>query len=127
MIGYVTIGHNGIDAATAFYDKALAPLGYARTFAKGTWAGYGPGGKREGFEIYLASPHDGRAATVGNGSMLAFKAASRADVDACHKAALAAGGADEGKPGVRGEFNPPFYGAYFRDPTGNKLCIYARG
>ncbi len=127
MIGYVTIGHNGIEAATAFYDKAFAPLGYARTFASGTWAGYGPGGKREGFEVYLAGPQDGKPATFGNGSMLALKAPSRADVDACYKAAIAAGGKDEGPPGIRGEFNPPFYGAYFRDPTGNKLCVYVRG
>lgn len=127
MIGYVTIGHNGIDPATAFYDKVLAPLGYARSFSSGAWAGYGPGGKREGFEIYLAAPHDGKAATFGNGSMLAFRAEDRAAVEACHKAALEAGGTDEGAPGIRGEFNPPFYGAYFRDPTGNKICVFVRG
>lgn len=127
MLGYVTIGHNGIDAAVAFYDQALAPIGYSRTFLKGTWAGYGPGGKDEGFVVYLAGPHDGRPATFGNGSMLAFKAKSRAEVDAFHKAAVAAGGVDEGAPGIRGDFTPPFYGAYARDPVGNKICVYIRG
>jgi catechol 2,3-dioxygenase-like lactoylglutathione lyase family enzyme len=127
MLGYVTIGHNGLDQACTFYDAALGTLGYKQTFKKGTWAGYGPGGKSDGFQVYLAGPHDGGAATFGNGSMLAFKAASRAEVDAFHRAALAAGGKDEGKPGIRGEFNPPFYGAYVRDHVGNKLCAYVRG
>lgn len=129
MIGYVTIGHNDLDKAAAFYDAAFAPLGYAQSFkdAASGWAGYGPGGKSEGLEFYLAKPHDGGPATFGNGSMLSLKAANRAAVDAFHAAALASGGKDEGAPGVRGEFDPPFYGAYVRDPSGNKLCAYFRG
>lgn len=127
MLGYVTIGHNDLEAACAFYDAVFAPLGYGRTFKDGGWAGYGPGGKAEGLEFYLCNPHDGGTATFGNGSMLALKAQSRAAVDAFHTAGLAAGGKDEGAPGVRGEFTPPFYGAYLRDPTGNKLCAYFKG
>ena len=127
MIGYVTIGHNDLDKAVAFYDAVFAPLGYGRTFKDGGWAGYGPGGKKEGLEFYLAAPENGAPATFGNGSMLALKAASRATVDAAHAAALKAGGASEGLPGVRGESDPPFYGAYFRDPAGNKLCAYFKG
>jgi catechol 2,3-dioxygenase-like lactoylglutathione lyase family enzyme len=130
MIGYVTIGHNGIDQSAAFYDAAFAPLGYVQTFKDpgSGWVGYGPKEKAEGLpDIMLAKPHDGGTATFGNGSMLAFKAGSRANVDAFHAAALAAGGKDEGAPGVRGTFEPPFYGAYVRDPAGNKLCAYFRG
>jgi catechol 2,3-dioxygenase-like lactoylglutathione lyase family enzyme len=127
MLGYITIGHNDLDTACAFYDAVFAPLGYAQSFRHGSWAGYGPGGKSEGFEVYLAKPENGQPATLGNGSMLAFKAPDRASVDAFHKAALAAGGVDEGAPGVRGESTPPFYGAYVRDPTGNKLCAYFKG
>lgn len=127
MIGYVTIGSNDISRSCAFFDAAFEPLGYTRTFVDGGWAGYGPGGKKEGLEIYLATPADGKAATVGNGSMLAFKAPSRAAVDAFHAAALAAGGSDEGAPGVRGDYSPPFYGAYVRDPEGNKFCAYFKG
>ncbi|MBK8544484.1 MAG: VOC family protein [Caulobacteraceae bacterium] len=88
---------------------------------------YGPDGKKEGFEIYLATPENGKAASLGNGSMLAFKAPSRAAVEAFHAAALASGGKDEGAPGVRGETEPPFYGAYVRDPEGNKFCAYYKG
>jgi catechol 2,3-dioxygenase-like lactoylglutathione lyase family enzyme len=127
MIGYVTIGTNDCARSVRFYDAALAPLNYSKTFEEGGWAGYGPGGRKEGFEIYLATPADGAPATYGNGSMLAFKAASRAAVDSFHAAALKAGGKDEGAPGVRGETSPPFYGAYVRDPEGNKLCAYFKG
>jgi len=75
----------------------------------------------------LATPANGEAACLGNGSMLAFKAPSRAAVEAFHAAALTAGGKDEGAPGVRGETTPPFYGAYVRDPEGNKFCAYYKG
>lgn len=127
MIGYVTIGHNDLEKSCAFYDAAFAPLGYSRTFKDGGWAGYGPGGRKEGLEFYLASPNDGGPATFGNGSMLALKAESRAAVDAFHAAALGAGGKDEGAPGVRGDYDPPWYGAYVRDPFGNKLAAYFKG
>jgi catechol 2,3-dioxygenase-like lactoylglutathione lyase family enzyme len=127
MIGYVTIGTNDVARSTAFFDATLEPLGYARTFEGGGWAGYGPGGKKEGLEIYLATPENGKEACFGNGSMLGFKAPSRAAVEAFHTAALSAGGKDEGAPGVRGETDPPFYGAYVRDPEGNKFCAYYKG
>ena len=72
--------------------------------------------------------YDGQPATVGNGTMIAIVLDERAKVDAMHAAALAAGGNDEGAPGVRGEDGPQaFYGAYFRDLDGNKLCAFRVG
>ncbi|MGE0045002.1 MAG: VOC family protein [Hyphomonadaceae bacterium] len=127
MIGYVTIGTNDPARSAAFYNAAFAPLGYAQTFEGGGWVGYGPGGEKTGLEIYLATPANGKPATLGNGSMLAFQAPNRAAVEAFHAAALASGGSDEGAPGVRGDSSPPFYGAYVRDPEGNKLCAYFKG
>lgn len=128
MIGYVTIGSNDIARSCAFFDAALEPLGYKRSFESGGWAGYGPDGKQhEGLQIYLATPFNAQPATLGNGSMLGFKAPSRAAVEAFYAAALANGGSDEGGPGVRGESDPPFYGAYVRDPEGNKFCAYFKG
>jgi catechol 2,3-dioxygenase-like lactoylglutathione lyase family enzyme len=128
MIGYVTIGSNDIARSCAFFDAAFEPLGYKRTFEGGGWAGDGPGGDKEnGLQIYLATPANGESACLGNGSMLAFKASSREAVEAFHAAGLAAGGKDEGAPGVRGENDPPFYGAYVRDPEGNKFCAYYKG
>ena len=128
MIGYVTIGSNNIERSCAFFDAAFEPLGYKRSFEGGGWAGYGPDGEQdEGLQIYLATPFNAEPATLGNGSMLGFKAPSRAAVEAFHAQALASGGADEGAPGVRGESDPPFYGAYVRDPDGNKFCAYFKG
>lgn len=127
MIGYVTIGTNDPARSAAFYNAAFQPLGYSKTFEGGGWVGYGPGGEKAGLEVYLATPENGQPASLGNGSMLAFKAESRAAVEAFHAAAVANGGSDEGAPGVRGETDPPFFGAYVRDPEGNKLCAYFKG
>ena len=129
MLGYLTIGVNDIDQSVAFYDEALGPLGYARTFKEGGWAGYGPGGKSgdDVLMIYLATPHDKNKASIGNGSMLAFKAKDRAAVDAFYRTALKVGGKDEGAPGVRGDSKPEWYGAYVRDPVGNKICAFYKG
>jgi catechol 2,3-dioxygenase-like lactoylglutathione lyase family enzyme len=127
MIGYVTIGTNDVKRAMKFYDAALEPLGYRRKFEDGGWAGYGIGGKDGEDTVYLAAPHNKLPATHGNGSMIAFKAKSRGEVEAFHQAALAAGGLDEGAPGVRGTSDPTFYGAYARDPDGNKICAYFKG
>ena len=66
-------------------------------------------------------PFDGEDASVGNGVMVAFSAGSAAAVDQVHAAALAAGGICEGPPGQRMD---NFYGAYFRDLDGNKLCVF---
>lgn len=130
MIGYVTIGHNDITKATTFYDAVMAPLDYERTFfdADSGWVGYGATDKDAGKpDILLTKPENGKEATLGNGSMLGLKAPSRAAVDAFHAAALANGGSCGGPPGVRGEGEPPFYGAYVRDPVGNKFCAYFKG
>ena len=79
-----------------------------------TWTGYGRAG--EPGKFFLTAPWNREPATSGNGTMLAFLAESREAVDAFHAAALAAGGADEGAPGVRAGMNPVFYAAYVRDP-----------
>ena len=69
----------------------------------------------------MLGPFDGKPATVGNGSMFAFRFDTRGEVDAFHAKALALGGADEGAPGYRA---PKFYFSYFRDLDGNKICAY---
>jgi len=70
----------------------------------------------------VVRPLDGAAAGAGNGVTVAFAAPTRAAVDAFHAAALAAGASDEGAPGLRPHYHPNYYGAYVRDPDGNKLC-----
>ena len=119
MIHYVTLGSTDIARAGRFYDTALAPLGLARLQGGKDEIAYGPTGAAEA-RLWIVTPYDGKPANVGNGSMLALAASSRAAVDGFHAAALAAGGRDEGAPGLR-RYGPDFYAAYVRDPDGNKL------
>lgn len=123
MIAYATIGTNNLDAAKDFYDKVLTPLGGKRTFAMGDRMQFYGGGAGPGM-LALTKPYDDQPATAGNGSMFGLPAASREQVDAAHAAALAAGGRCEGEPGARTD---NFYGAYFRDLDGNKVCVFKMG
>lgn len=122
MIGYVTIGAKDVEAALPFYDAVFAPLGYERAFFSGGWAGYGPTGA-EKQDVYVCPPFEGEA-RGGNGIMIAFKAPSPEAAAAAHAAGLAAGGKDEGAPGYRPADSTKWYGAYLRDATGNKICVF---
>ena len=122
MIGYATIGTNNLEKASTFYDAVFAPLGGKRAFANERMQFY-MGGGTPGM-IAVCKPYDEQPATAGNGMMLGLAAADHAQVDAVHAAAIAAGAADEGAPGSRTD---NFYGAYFRDPDGNKICVFKMG
>ena len=104
MFSHVTIGTGDLARAVAFYDAALAPLGLERVPSK--------------YETWAAR---------GDGWMAAFAAPPRPAVDAAQAAAVAAGRLDEGAPGPRPHFTPNYYGAYVRDPDGNKLHFVRRG
>ncbi|HEX4303660.1 MAG TPA: VOC family protein [Rhizomicrobium sp.] len=123
MIGYVTIGAKDSEASGKFYDAVLGACGHERKFADGGWIGYGPRGKDE-HNIYICPPFNKEPASFGNGMMIAFKAPAMADVDAAYDAGLANGGSDEGKPGYRPPDKESWYGAYLRDPTGNKIAVF---
>jgi catechol 2,3-dioxygenase-like lactoylglutathione lyase family enzyme len=127
MLGYVTIGAADHAKSVAFYDAVFATLGYARAFDKDGWAGYGPKGSDKPDIFVVSATANGEPAKAGNGIMLSFKAKTPAEVDAAHKAGMKIGGKDEGKPGPRPPDSKEFYGAYLRDPTGNKFCVFARG
>ena len=71
----------------------------------------------------IGSPYDGQSHASGNGQMVAFSAPTRIVVDSVYAIALANGGTSEGEPGLRPEYHEHYYGAYFRDPDGNKLCV----
>jgi catechol 2,3-dioxygenase-like lactoylglutathione lyase family enzyme len=123
MFSHVTLGTNDLPRAIAFYDRILALLGIARQesdLEKGH-AGYAAAPETTP-QIWLMRPIDGRLARVGNGVTVAFEAPDRATVDAVHAAILAAGGRDEGGPGLRPHYHADYYGAYARDLDGNKLC-----
>ena len=112
------------DRALAFWQPLMSALGHAprRVDAARPWAIWQPsGGGRPLFII--TRPFDGNAPSPGNGPMVAFAAPDRATVDRAHALALAHGGKDEGRPGPRPEYHPDYYGCYFRDPDGNKICV----
>ncbi|WP_260927035.1 VOC family protein [Novosphingobium sp. 9] len=122
MLSHVTLGISDMDAARRFYAPLLAALGLEVKFADAHWAGWkSPQADRPLFVI--TRPFDGDAACVGNGQMIALLAGTRAMVDVCHRLALEHGGRDEGAPGLRPHYHAHYYGAYFRDPDGNKLCV----
>lgn len=123
MIGYATIGTNDLEKATKFYDAVLAPLGGKRTFANGDRMQFYGSSATPGM-IAVSKPYDEKPATVGNGSMFGLPAASKEQVDEAYAAAMAAGGVCDGPPGQR---LPTFYGAYVRDPDGNKVCVFKMG
>jgi catechol 2,3-dioxygenase-like lactoylglutathione lyase family enzyme len=124
MLSHVTIGISDFPRAFAFYSTLMEVLDLPLRFSEPEWsmAGWQPrSGDRPVF--FISHPFDGQAPTPGNGSMTAFLATSREMVDAAYTAALAAGGTCEGPPGPRPHYHPNYYGAYFRDLDGNKLCI----
>ena len=118
MLLYIPLGTNDIARAKRFYDATLAPIGMHFMGEFDGEIGYGPV-EAENPLVWINQPFDGNPATIGNGSMPAFTAATRAAVDAFYQAALAHGGSDEGAPGLR--YGPNFYSCYVRDPDGNKL------
>ena len=129
MFSHVTVGCADLGRTAAFYDAVLLPLGLARRATKADggpamecWAS--PDGRPP--EFFASLPFDGRPARSGNGTMVAFAAASPAVVDAAYAAGLVAGGTDEGAPGPRPHYGAGYYGAYLRDPDGNKLCALHR-
>ena len=121
----MTIGAADLVRLAAFYDPVLSPIGLSRYFSSDGFVGWKRDGKGPGF--FLTKPFDGGPANVGNGTMVAFTAASRAVVDAVHRLALVHGGRDEGAPGLRPHYAPDYYGAYMRDPEGNKFHVVHRG
>ncbi|MEM7505025.1 MAG: VOC family protein [Pseudomonadota bacterium] len=129
MISYVIVGADDMVSAKRFYLSFLPALNYVleeRTdglsFALGK---YPVGGAPGQPEFYVKHAFDGRPASAGNGSMIAFDAHSQSQVRELHAAALAAGGSNEGAPGFRDAYGPNFYVGYLRDPQGNKLALFS--
>ena len=123
MVGYVTLGSNDLERATAFYDALLGELGASQFMNDGRIVIWG---KEMGAGmVAVCKPFDGGVANVGNGVMVALNAGSQDVVKMLHAKALELGGSDEGAPGPRGDGG--FYGGYFRDLDGNKLCAFCFG
>jgi len=120
MIGYSTIGVTDITKAKAFYTalfdaEVQVDIGRLAMIGESTSSPM----------IAVCEPFDGNAPSCGNGSMVAFTASSKAEVDAFYNKAISLGATSDGEPGQRIE--DVFYGAYVRDPDGNKLAFYIFG
>ncbi|MDA7085735.1 VOC family protein [Pseudomonas sp. SA3-5] len=124
MLSHLCVGISDFDRAFNFYSAIAAELGLRLKFCEASrpWAGWMPANAPRPL-LVIGAPFDGQVATPGNGQMLALLAASRDAVARTHAAALANGGSCEGPPGLRPEYHADYYGGYFRDPDGNKLCV----
>ncbi len=128
MIAYVTVGADDIARAKRFYSAFLPALGYGLeegpeglSYALPAPPGQTPAPP----DFYVKPTFDGRPASAGNGSMVAFEARDQKQVRDLHAAALRAGGSDEGQPGFRAAYAPRFYVGYLRDPQSNKIALFS--
>jgi catechol 2,3-dioxygenase-like lactoylglutathione lyase family enzyme len=122
ILDHIGISVSDFDRAKAFYAKALAPLGISLVMEFGKAAGFGRGGKPE---LWIG---EGKATYQTDEQLrsitpihVCLKAKSRDEVDAFHRAALAAGGKDHGAPGLRPEYHAGYYGAFALDPDGHNV------
>ena len=115
MFDHVGLNVQDFERSRAFYREALEPLGLKETavFEESKSAGFGPEGKY-GFWIVQREPY-------GTGTHVAFTAPDRAAVDAFHAAGVAAGGTDNGPPGIRERYHSAYYAAFVHDPDGNNI------
>ena len=115
MFDHVGLNVRDYAASRAFYERALAPLGYGivMAFDEHKAAGFGADGKPQ---LWIVEREP-----FGTGTHVAFSCTDRATVDAFHEAALDAGGLDNGAPGMRKQYHPTYYGAFVHDLDGNNL------
>lgn len=124
MFSHVFTSTRDFERAFAFYAPFLKVLGLELRFhePEKPWAGWQVSGQPRPLFV-ICQPHDGQPHHPGNGQMVAFAAASRALVRSAYEVGLASGGTSEGAPGLRPNYHAHYYGAYLRDPEGNKVAI----
>jgi catechol 2,3-dioxygenase-like lactoylglutathione lyase family enzyme len=120
MIDHVSIGVRDLARAKRFYDKALAPLAYRCLSESAGSLGYGS----EAAALWIIAAENPVPGDERSGLHFCFAAPSTEAVEAFHQAALAAGGRDNGAPGVRAEYSPDYYAAFVFDPDGYRLEAY---
>lgn len=124
MFSHIFLGVNDFERAFEFYTPLMRALGFKLRFCQKErpWAGWQP--QNEARPLFLIGlPFDGCSAQAGNGQMVAFTAENRPLVDSIFAQVMAAGAMPGGLPGVRPQYHEHYYGAYFRDLDGNKLCV----
>jgi len=123
MLAYLTLGSNDTPKALAFYDALMPELGASRVFDNGRLYFYSAGQGQP--MLAIGGPYDEQEATCGNGVMPALAAPDRETVDRVYAKAIELGATSDGEPGER--VPNVFYGAYFRDPDGHKICVCKMG
>ncbi len=127
MFSHITLGTMDWPRARPFWIAIMAVLDHPILLEHDAGIAFGPA---IGMKTFIGPAFDGNPPAPGNGVHIAYLAKDRTTVDAFHAAALANGGSDEGAPGLRPHYHPGYYGAYVRDPDGNKLqavCHSKRG
>jgi len=120
MLDHISLGVTNLARARKFYDQALKPLGFRMFHAVPGSYGYGPTKDQATFWVSVPFARR-RKARPGPGTHVAFAAGSRKAVDAFYRAAIKAGGKDNGKPGLRPVYHPNYYGAFVLDPEGHAI------
>ena len=120
MIDHLSITTTDLDRAQAFYDPVLGALGYPRVNRRANAIGYGVRERGPDAPAYI-SVYLTRETLVPDNRHWAFRARDRAAVRAFHEAALKHGGTDDGAPGLRPNYHEHYYGAFVRDPDGNRI------
>ncbi len=120
MINHLSIGVRDIARTKKFYDSVLQPLGYRCLSEGDTSLGYGD----KGVVLWISVTKTPVKADPNSGLHICFDAPTRASVDAFHKAALKAKGEDNGKPGLRPDYDPNYYAAFVVDPDGYRIEAY---
>jgi len=124
MFSHIFTSVNDFEKAYAFYSALMRIFGNELRFIERgkPWAGlHSEGGKRPYFVI--CKPYDGNPHNPGNGQMVAFNSGSRQQVREAYQAAMSNGGTCEGPPSLRPQYHAEYFGAYFRDLDGNKICV----
>lgn len=117
MIHHASVGTSDLERAKRFYQAIIPLLGYRLIKQSEQALDYGA----SDIAFSVERPLDGKPATGGNGTHIAFLAGDRGAVDAFHREGLAHGGRDAGAPGARPEYDAHYYGAFLYDPDGNKV------
>ena len=120
MIDHVSIGVRSIGATKRFYDSALQPLGYKALSESPGSLGYG----NDAIQFWMSETDRPVVADEKSGLHFCFSAPTRKSVDEFHAAALAAGGRDNGHPGLRADYGADYYAAFVVDPDGYRLEAY---
>lgn len=126
MFSHIQIGARDLPKMIAFYDRVFSILGLIRMPEENDGGPAGMGWQRPGQrwpQVFVQLPFNGLPASSGNGMQISFSAQSQQQVRDAWQVALDNGGIDEGAPGLRPQYSEDYFGAYCRDPEGNKLCF----